>query len=185
MRVRFERFSDLGDTSGIKEYWRSVGWEEIPVEEEPAIRAAWIAHLQRGHEVVAPKPYRTWKGNALAWHRQEPELEVEFTLKLLAAFRRCTRPEERLWVIDWQHTWYYFDPHGGITVATRDQWAKPVLPDGDSYNYVATDFRFGVVTGWRETGPVTLFGAELLAAFAADPPERFMRVCGPGEQENG
>ena len=38
--------------------------------------------------------------------------------------------------------------------------------------------------GWRETGPVTLFGAGLLAAFAADPPAEFLRVCGPGEQRH-
>lgn len=100
---------------------------------------------------------------------------------MLAAFRRCTRPGERLLAIDWQHAWYYLDPHAGITAATRDEWAMPVLPDGDSYNYVAPDFRFGSLTGWDRNWSVTLFGAELLAAFAGDPPERFLRACDPGQ----
>jgi len=192
--MRFERFTDFPSAYhepdrydrymlGIKEHWRSLGWDEVLADDEPKIKAAWVSHLQPGNEgVVIPKPSRAWRGQVLARHRQEPELEADFTLKLLCAFRRCTRPGERLWVIDWQHSWYYFDPHGGITVATRDEWANPVLPDGDSYNYVAPDFRFGVVMGWRATGPVTLFGTELLAAFAADPPERFIKVCGPGKQ---
>src|SRR4051794_39874013 len=127
------------------------GWRPIPPGDEAAIKAAWVARLQPGDEVVIPKPSRTWRGRALARHRAE--LEAEFAGKLLVAFRRCTRPGERLWVIDWQHGWYYLDPH-----AAAGERPVPALPDGDSYNYVAPDFRFGVVTGWRDTGPVTLFG---------------------------
>jgi hypothetical protein len=191
--VQFEHFTDFPSAyhdperyhrylAEIAEHWRSLGWHEVPKNDEPAIKAAWVAHLEPGGELVIPKPSRTWRGRALARYREEPELEAEFTLKLLSAFRRCTRPGERLWALDSQHAWFYFDPNGGITAATRDQWAMPVLPDGDSHNFFAPDFRFGVVAGWRETGPVTLFGAELLDAVAADPPERFIQVCGPGTQ---
>lgn len=161
--------------------WVAFGWQEIPPQDEPGVKAAWIAHLEPGTDgVIVPRPYRRWRGQALARHRDRPELEAEFTLKLLAAFRFCVRPGERLWAIDWQHSWYYFDPHGAITAATREEWAMPVLPDGDSYNYVSSDFRLGVVMGWRATGPVALFGGDLLAAFAADLPTEFVRVCGPG-----
>ncbi len=154
------------------------GWQLVPHADEAAIKAAWISHLQPSDKVVIPCPSRTWRGQALACHRPRPELEAEFADKLLAAFRKVPRPGERVWVIDWQHSWYALDPHAA-TVAERP---VPALPDGDSYNYVAPDFRFGMVMGWRETGPVTLFGAELLAAFAADPPDEFLRVCGPGKQ---
>lgn len=164
----------------VKRHWSAVGWEEVPKADEEAIKAAWIANLEPSGDLIIPKPSRTWRGESLARHRQGPELESEFTLALLNAFRQCTRPGERLWVIDWQHAWYYFNPHAGVTKATRDEWAMPILPDGDSYNYVAPDFRFGVVTGWRATGPVTMFGEELIAAFAEHPPGRFLRVCGQG-----
>jgi hypothetical protein len=175
-----ERYRRYLDT--IKEYRRALGWEEIPEAQVPTIMEAWSAHLQHAHNVAIPRPSRTWRGRRLARAQRAPALEADFTLKLLGAFRRCTRPGERLWVIDWQHPWYYFDPHGGVTAATRDEWALPVLPDGgDEYNYVAPDFRFGLIMGYRMTGPVTLFGAGLLTAFDADPPERFLQVCGPGK----
>lgn len=192
--MRFDRFADFPNArydgeryrqymARIREHWRTLGWQEVPEADVPAIIEAWRSHLQPGTQVIIPRPCRTWRGRALARVQQEPELESDFTLKVLSAFRRCTRPGERLWVIDWQHTWYYLDPHGGITAATRDEWALPVLPDGgDEYNYVAPDFRFGLIMRWRVTGPVTLFGAELLAAIDADPPEQFLRVCGSGEQ---
>ena len=154
------------------------GWQPIPPGDEAAIREAWAAHLQPGDESVVPVPSRSWRGQSLARHRERPELEAEFAGKLLVAFRRLTQPGERLWVIDWQHGWFSLDPHAA-TITGR---VYPSLPDGDSYNTVAVDFRFGVVMGWQETGPVTLFGAELLAMFAADPPTEFLRVCGPGEQ---
>ena len=156
------------------------GWQPIPPDDEAAIRAAWAAHLQPGGEMVIPALSRTWQGQTLARHREWPELGAEFAGKLLAAFRRLIRPGERLWVIDWQHGWFFLDPH----TATAAGRVYPSLPDGDSYNTVAPDFRFGVVMGWRETGPVTLFGAELLAAFAADPPTEFLQVCGPGKQSH-
>jgi hypothetical protein len=191
--MEFQRFADFPNAilegeryeryiEEIEAHWWSLGWQIVPKADEPAIKWAWISNLEPGGELIVPKPSWSWSGQALARHLQQPDLESEFTLKLLDAFRRCTRPGERLWVIDWLHSWYYFDPHGGITVATRDEWAKPVLPDGDAYNYVAPDFRFGVIMGWRVTGPVTLFGADLVAALAANPPEGFLQACGPGKQ---
>ena len=155
------------------------GWQPIPPGEEAAIRAAWAAHLQPGDELVVPVPSRSWRGQALARHRERRAVAAEFAGKLLVAFRRCTRPGERLWVIEWQHAWYCLDPH-----AAAGEWPYPPLPAGDACNVVASDFRFGFVSGWRATGPVTLFGAELLAAFADDQPTEFLQVCGLGEQRH-
>ncbi len=162
----------------VKRHWRSLGWEEIPSTEESDIKAAWSSSLQPHGEVEIPKPSRQWELKGLIG--LDEQVETEFTLKLLAAFRRCTRPGERLLAIDWQHAWYYFDPNGGIQAATRDEWAMPVLPDGDSYNFLAPDFRFGVLTGWQREGPLIMFGEELLSTFVADPPQQFFRSCGPG-----
>jgi hypothetical protein len=164
----------------FRQHLQSLGWHEVPDADRPEIEAAWTVNLQPDSELVIPKPSRTWRGEALACHRQQPELESEFTLKLLSAFRRCTSSEERLLVIDWQHSWYYLYPHGEIKVATLDEWAVPILPEWDANQFVAEDFRFGVITGWRVTGPVTIFGKDLLDAFDTDPPVDFLRVCGPG-----
>src|SRR5262245_37097718 len=193
--MRFRRFIIPGaypDASPYYEYmgrikrnWRSLGWEEVPKAHEAAIKTAWIAHLEPSEGIVkVPKPSRSWRHISIAelGDRAE-EIEADFTLKLLAAFRCCTRPGERLLAIDWQHAWYYLDPHGTITAATRDEWAMPMLPDGDSYNYIAPDFRFGILTDWDQNWSVSLFGAELLTALEANPPELFLRVCGLGHHE--
>jgi hypothetical protein len=173
----------IADFTRLKARWAALGWQEIPAAEEAAIKTAWLAHLQQNsRRVRVPSPSRRWRRILVAelGHRVE-EIEADFTLKVLAAFRHCTPPGERLLAIDWQHPWYYFDPHGDISAATRDEWAMPVLPDGDSYNFVAPDFRFGSLTGWDRNWSVSLFGAEFLAAFAGDPPEEFLRTCGGGQ----
>ncbi len=166
----------------VKEHWRSFGWEEIPKHDEAAIKAAWSANLEPERGVVkVPIPSRCWRHiSTKELGERADELEAEFTMKILAAFRRCTCPGERLLAIDWQHSWYYFDPHGPISVAARDEWAMPVLPGVESYNFVAADFRFGVLTGFDECWFLSLFGAELLGAFADDPPWRFLRTFGSG-----
>lgn len=188
--MRFHRFviSDaspyFAQMERIEQHWRSLGWQAVPKEDEPAITDAWATHLEQvPGAVTAPKPSRSWHHVSIAeLGPHAEEVEAEFTLKILAAFRRCTSQGERLLAIDWLHSWYYFDPHGAISVATRDEWAMPVLPDIESYNYVAQDYRFGVLTGYDKSWFVTLFGANLLAAFAADPPKQFLSACGWGEE---
>src|SRR5689334_21410845 len=119
MRFRnCEAPKDGADWQRVRDRWRSVGWAEVPADDEPAIMAAWSAHLQPSDTIQIPDPSRTWTLPDLS-----EEIEAEFTLKLLAAFRRRTSPGERLLVIDRQHTWYYLDPRGDIRSATRDDWA--------------------------------------------------------------
>jgi hypothetical protein len=167
------------DFAQVRHRWHSLGWSEVPSADEAGIQALWVQHLQPAgvRNVVVPNPSLSWS----RLPRLTEAIEAEFTLKVLAAFRQCARRAERLVAIDWQHVWYYFDPRGGIKRATRDEWAVPVLPDGDAYHYLAQDYRFGVVTGWRCGGAVTLFGEALLSAFSVDPPKRFIATCGPGK----
>ncbi|WP_165228732.1 DUF2716 domain-containing protein [Aquisphaera insulae] len=133
---------------------------------------AWttrFGHYERsGGDPVFPPPFRTWD---LAFLSRLPgeleEIESDLTMRILAAFRHCTPRGERLWAIEhWQHTWYEFDPHGGITAATRDEWALPIFPDGDSYHFVAMGFSYGV-SGDRR-GKLTVFGETMLAALDAN-----------------
>ena len=110
------------------------GWQPIPTADEAAVTAAWSLHLQPAGELVIPAPSLTWRGAALASHRRRPDANAEFASALLTAFRRCTRPGERVWVIDWQHAWYVLDPH-----TATGPWPLAALPDGDSCHGVATD----------------------------------------------
>lgn len=193
--MKFDRFADgpspFRDAAGfaarsaaVRSHWRSVGWEECPPEDDPAIETAWKACFGHGKRLRIPTPYRRWQGRNLERHRLRPEAEVDFTLKFLAAIRFCTPPGNRLWAVEWQHACYRFDPHGGIVAASRDEWPYPLLPDGDAFCIFDPESRYGFVSGWRTTGPITVFGASLLTAFDADPPCEFLALCGPGVPRN-
>ena len=144
---------------------------------------AWTAKFggygRSGGDPVFPPPSRTWDLTPLTRvPSKAEEIEAELTMKMLAAFRRCIPPGERLLVIEhWQHVWYELDPHGGITAATRDEWARPILADGDPSHFVAKDLTFGVSADWR--GRLTVFGEPMLAALESDPPGEFLRLCCP------
>ena len=69
------------------------------------------------------------------------ELESDLNGRMLAAFRHCLSPSERLYALDWQHPGYWFDPHGAFDPSDPDGWKVPVFPAGDYYIEIsAPDF---------------------------------------------
>jgi hypothetical protein len=109
--------------------------------------------------------------------------ETDLTLKALDAFRRIIPLGGRLLAIDWQHQWYFFDPHGGVSAATRDEWAMPIVPLGDSSHFLTPDFRSGV-SGDCVGQVLRVFGRELGDALDRDPPRLFNDTC-PCRHEAG
>jgi hypothetical protein len=177
--VRFHHFDPpRTPADALHRHWESLGWKSLAPADEPSVREAWATSLQPGDDLVLPSPRRTWDIRPLR-ALIDPEREVveaDFTLKILAAFRRITPHGERLLAIDWQHQWYVFDPHGGVSMSTRDEWAIPVVPLGDSYHFLAPDFRFGV-SGDCVGQALSVFGRELLDALDCDPPKLFSGIC--------
>ncbi len=101
-------------------------------------------------------------------------LEKDLNQKTLAAFRRCVRPGEMIYALDWQHQCYFFDPHKQVSEDTH-LWKVPVLPNGDYYIFLAQDFRFGIFGHpWEQT--MCIFGSELLKAFESNEPQLFNRA---------
>jgi len=88
----------------------------------------------------------------------------------------CAEREHILVIGHWQLDWYEFDPHGGVSAATRDEWARPILTD-EGFHFVSRDLSYGTHHDWR--GKITIFGRELFAALEQDPPREFVRVCRP------
>ena len=77
--------------------------------------------------------------------------------QVLGAFRACTRPEERLYALDWQHLLLLVpaarQPGSPRRATMRlglrfcraaTSGASCVLPDGDYSIFLAEDFRFGI-----------------------------------------
>jgi hypothetical protein len=182
--MRYKHFAHprrLADFAPIERYWFSLGWQPLNhIDEMRAIRAGWTAKFGDyglwGADPVFPPPSRSWDISPLYPSTDRSEaIEAQFTMKMLAAFRRCVTQGERLLVIGhWQLDWYEFDPHGGVTKATRDEWARPVLTD-EAFHFVARDLSYGTHRDWR--GRITIFGRELFAALEPDPPGEFLGVC--------
>jgi hypothetical protein len=182
MRYRsFDPPRKLADFEPIWAHWRSLGWQPIDkTEEREAIRDAWTAKFGKygiwGADPVFRVPARTWDITPLyPFTGDSAEIEADFTMKMLGAFRRCVPKGERLLVIGhWQLQWYEFDPHGGITAAICDEWARSILP-GEATHFIDKGLRFGTYGDWR--GKITIFGREMFAALKPDPPREFFRVC--------
>ena len=86
---------------------------------------------------------------------------------MLAAFRACTPLGMRIYALDWQHPSYFFDPH-----ADFEEWAVPVVPNGDYYIFLSQSFSWGVFGHpWEWT--MCVFGEPLLAALERRRPRLF------------
>jgi pimeloyl-ACP methyl ester carboxylesterase len=75
--------------------------------------------------------------------------------------RRCVRPGERLYWLDWQHAGYRFEPDR-VGRPGQPPWPGSAYPDGDYYLYVPRDLRFGTFGHpWEHT--LCVFGESLVA----------------------
>lgn len=165
-------------------------WQQMTLGDE---EGAWsqfrrrfpqFLDLQRGQGDLdgEPVPSITWSIAAATQDRfvdpttgdlMPGALEHDLHVKTLAAFRACTRPEQRLCVLDSiQHPGYWFWPHRWddvLDILDWTAWKTPVLPDGDHSIFLAEDYAFGLLGHmWEET--ITVFGAPLLAAFERQRP---------------
>jgi hypothetical protein len=125
-------------------------------EPHPSVTYA-IGHIYTGDEVKATR------------------LEEDLARKTLAAFRVCTRTNQRLYALDWQHYCYWFYPHRSFTADDLESWSVPILPNGDYFIFLNEDFSFGIFGHpWEQT--MCVFGQRLLDAFAQEQPLLFRRV---------
>jgi hypothetical protein len=111
-----------------------------------------------------------YDGDPVAYVRKTNDLGA----KLISAFRRCVAAEERIYVLDWQHTGYTFEPHGRFDYRNEEDWPVPALPNGDYYIFLSRDMSLGVFGHpWERT--MCVFGRSLVDAFASEPPELFTK----------
>ncbi|HYV36146.1 MAG TPA: DUF2716 domain-containing protein [Gemmataceae bacterium] len=172
--VAFDHLTDFEDEREVNlrslEQW---GWREMSRGQEDA---CWDKY-RRELECRSPEPSKTWDISPIFLRGKDhrDQLETDLTIKALTAFKTCTNKGEELLVLDWNHPCYFFDPHGGLSDASAKSWATPVLPDGDSYIYLASDLRFGII-GDCVLQTMCVFGRELLDAFAVNLPKLFKKT---------
>lgn len=117
------------------------------------------------------------KGNHVVYAIENTDDDISRMNSLITnAFINCTKPGERIFALDWQHSAFLFNPRnpeeqesiyvkdaryfgGGYNAYFPDYY-----PDGDYYFFISEDFRFGYLTHpWREEAWV--FGDELIKEF--------------------
>lgn len=149
-----------------------LGWRGLS---DSQMDETWARYAARfGYPVVGgfrtPTPSITWDISPIYLRSGEEfaRLEEDLARKALTAFRLCTPPGEDLYALDWNHPCYFLDPHG-VVAEVGEPWAIPIVPNGDHYVFLASDFRFGVIGDCVEQ-TICVFGQPLLNAFAKDTP---------------
>lgn len=169
-------------------FWGDVGEAELRLFEKHGWRAmsdgqqdeVWTRYDQ---DFEIPETAPTFDG-AFAYlrgdHHRE-EIERDLGQKTLAALRECTKPGEEILCIDINHQYYFFNPHHENASMDPSSRAIPLLPDGDTYVFLAEDFRFGIFGNCVDQ-TMCVFGEPLLDAFSSRMPIAFQRSIGTAQE---
>lgn len=169
---RFAHFRAIMDRRAAD--LQQVGWRQLSPVEETQLEAQLRIRYPLGNS-QPPEPHATWDISVIyASESNYTELETDLNLRMLEALRECTEPTEEIYAIDWQHDWYSFNPHTLRSGGAPYEWAVPILPDGDFYQFIPNDYRFGVY-GFPQTNSIVICGHEFLAAVHSNPPKVFSR----------
>ncbi len=85
-----------------------------------------------------PKPYIIFDISS-KYSYETDELED----MVLTAMRACTRKNELIYAMDWQHECYEFDPRKPIERDEWKEWLVPLFPNGDYYIFIQKDLKWG------------------------------------------
>jgi hypothetical protein len=153
-----------------------LAWQGLSRDEEDTAwerfyrRFHWVKEYERGNgaAIREPVPSTTWS-IAHAFGEQRDLLETNLNVKMHRALRRCTKPDQKVFALDWQHQCYWFWPRRFADAANWESWKVPVLPDGDYYIFLAQDFGFGLFGNPHEK-TLCVFGQALLEVLEQDRP---------------
>lgn len=134
-------------------------WEELQREEYDSVWDRFYAQFKFRPDynertvpaIREPEPFETFDLSQVFSDSQIDALNAIFA----NAFRAILKPQHRIYVLDWQHTSYKFDPHESTA------WLLGIFPDGDYYIYLADDFSFGTF-GHPWQASLCVFGKSLL-----------------------
>ncbi|MGG0651138.1 DUF2716 domain-containing protein [Bacillus mycoides] len=86
-----------------------------------------------------------------------------FDQEILRSLIACTKRNEYIYALDWQHDSYWMNPRLDLK-EDDDQWEIPYIPNGDYYFFLQKDFRWGYLGHpWEKV--IYIFGEELIENF--------------------
>lgn len=122
-----------------------------------------------------PKPYITYDISKIYEKETYKLLYKDLEEKMEKIFIENTRDDEYIYVLDWNHQCYLFNPRIKSQKNEFDEWIIPLYPDGDYYFFIKSDFSWGYLGHpWHNT--VTIFGHELIKSINKNKPILFDTV---------
>jgi hypothetical protein len=102
------------------------------------------------------------------------ELIRDFEEKSVMAFQQCTKPEELIYALDWQHECYLVDVR--LEFPRHVPWR---VDNGDYHFFLARDFSWGILGHpWEKT--ITIYGEKLISCLLKDEPLMLHKVLQRG-----
>lgn len=122
-----------------------------------------------------PNPFITY--DISDFYGESVDLDVfdDLEEKALVAFKEATMVNEYLLALDWQHECYWINPRSEFEKDGFGEWTIPIFPNGDYYFFIQKDFKWGLL-GHPWENSITIFGKELIDAFAKYKPRVFRKI---------
>lgn len=126
-----------------------------------------------------PQPFITYDISDYFGYSEDLDAYDDLEDKALIVFQDNTAKEEYLLALDWQHECFWINPHLEFPKDEFGEWTIPIFPNGDYYFFIQKDFRWGYLGHpWERS--ITVFGADLIAAFEKHRPRMFKKVLRQG-----
>ena len=123
---------------------------------------------------LPPKPYLIFDISHLYGSNFE-ELYTNLETTVSQAFINCTEEDEFIYVLDWQHTCYLFNPRLESPRDEQGEWPIPLYPNGDYYFFIKKDFSFGYIGHpWEER--IYIYGPALVEEVKRQSPKLFTKL---------
>lgn len=101
--------------------------------------------------IAEPIPSRTY-GIQHFYGPDFNQLTKELSEYYLACFKTVIPKGQSLFVLDWHHTCFVFDPHAGFEFESMEEWPISPLPNGDYYIFLTEDLKGGFFGHpWEQT----------------------------------
>lgn len=90
-------------------------------------------------------------------------------------FVECTKENEYVLALDWQHRRYYFNPRIESIRDEFGEWPVPIFPNGDYYFFIQKEFKWGFLGHpWEKS--ISIFGEELIQSIEQKKPKLLKKI---------
>ena len=117
---------------------------------------------------------------ALGSEEKAIQMETELNIVVYQAFCQLTSLDKEIYALDWQQECFSFYPHLFENSDVIENWKTPILPNGDYYIFIESNFRYGIFGHpWEQT--ICFYGEAFISLIESD----LTRILGKPIRRNG